>query len=64
MEDYHSGRSDRWQESDAGTQFQVWIDAWSNEISEPDYLERPGDMEAPDDASQDFMDLPNSPEEA
>lgn len=40
MEGYYEDRSERWQESEAGEQYQEWTVAWSNILSElPDVPE-------------------------
>ncbi len=50
MQSYYDERSEKWQEGDAGSNYQSWIDAWENidlseiEVSEPDELDLP-DME-------------------
>jgi len=45
MEDYQSERSDKWQEGDAGQQYESWIDEWRGlefeEIEVPDLPEAP-----------------------
>jgi hypothetical protein len=38
MEGYYEDRSEKWQESEAGEQYQEWTDAWSN-IELPDVPE-------------------------
>lgn len=61
MEDYSGERSEKWQEGDAGQQYQSWIDAWSNwtDKSRDDVAIDYGDTE-PDD----FESLPESLDEA
>lgn len=40
MEEYYEDRSEKWQESETGEQYQEWVEAWSNISSElPDVPE-------------------------
>lgn len=62
MEDYRADRSEKWQESDAGQQYQEWVSAWEEElrvieISRPD----PIDADEPEALSlDDFEDAAES----
>lgn len=40
MEDYFSEKSERWQESDVGCDFQEWMSSWQDELDECD-VEKP-----------------------
>ena len=45
MSDYQSERSDKWQEGEAGQQYQSWIDEWEglslDEVELPDMIDEP-----------------------
>lgn len=65
MESYVDERSEKWQEGDAGNQYQSWIEAWSNELEEVE-LDLPESLEEIDVESivAEFRDAPTSPDEA
>ncbi len=47
MDEYHGERSDRWQESAAGGEYECWQDAWADVLDELD-LEKPEPLEMPE----------------
>jgi hypothetical protein len=60
MTDYQGERSDKWQEGDAGQQYQSWIDEW--EGLELDEVEVPEIPDAPE--FEHVEALENAPQEA
>lgn len=50
MQEYHSERSEKWQEGDAGSAYQEWIDAW--EAMELDELPEPDEIDIPEHAAE------------
>lgn len=54
MQMYFDERSEKWQESDAGSSYQDWIDAWDLEIGEVEDFD---DVEIPDES-----ELPDEPD--
>ncbi len=49
MEEYYEDRSEKWQESEKGEQYQDWINAWNNLSSElPDVPEEKDDCDFED----------------
>lgn len=61
MECYYDERSERWQEGDAGDQYQTWIDAMEDLEEVDTEPEEPEEME---EAWMDVPELPGSPDEA
>lgn len=60
MQEYYDERSDQWHESDAGSDYQSWIDAW--EGSEFDEIETPDLPDEPDcPHADDLAELPDGP---
>jgi len=61
QETYRDDRSDRWNESDAGQTYEVWMDAWDASLEEID-LDLPEEIaEVPLDALEILRDLPERP---
>jgi hypothetical protein len=47
MEAYQGEKSERWQESNAGVEYQEWMDQWEGEIDEVN-IDEPEDIDEPD----------------
>lgn len=54
MEDYRDGRTEKWQESDDGQQYDNWIQSWADELAPADELDKlePPIMEAAGELEQ------------
>lgn len=68
MEAYQSERSEKWQEGDAGSAYQSWLDAWGEELVEIEVdLDLDFEIEAPEIEEPDLdhadllADLPEEP---
>lgn len=62
MQNFYDDRSEKWQEGDAGSQYQQWMDVWGEELDELE-LEQPYTLDVPD-FDETFESLPLSAEEA
>lgn len=64
MEDYASGRSEKWQESDAGQQHEEWKTQWEAIDSDlEDYeAEEPEQLDEPSSGIEEFENLPDEAE--
>lgn len=58
MEDYEGERSDKWQESDAASNFQDWKSEWENVDLEDFEPEFPEELGAPDNPQETIDTLP------
>ena len=66
MTEYYDARSEKWQEGDAGQNYQYWADQWDEAnieeyvllFSESDEHE---DVDSPEDQRDIFSDLPDEP---
>jgi len=67
LQDYYDDRSERWQEGDAGEQYQEWINTWGGmevdsevffEMPEP---EEPDSLDVPEIPWEEYQELPDSP---
>lgn len=61
QQEYYDERSEKWQESDAGSDYQQWMSEWQggpppDDIEEYELLEEPG----LDDTSEELKDLPSA----
>lgn len=62
MDGYLSERSERWQESDVGQDYDAWKQQWQEaKLSEAE-LEAPADVEMTEVPVEQVRDLPDSPE--
>jgi hypothetical protein len=61
MEAYQGEKSEKWQESDAGVEYQDWMDQWDGEIDEVDF-DAPEDIDEPDVDVDEFENLPHEPQ--
>lgn len=50
MQDHFDGRSEKWQETDAGQDYLSWLDEWGEPIEEIE-VEMPGKIEMPEDVA-------------
>lgn len=57
MEDFKEAKSEKWQDSDTGQQYDSWIQQWADDLEEIDEVP---DVDAPDMNAAD--DLENRPE--
>jgi hypothetical protein len=55
MQDYFDERSERWQESDAGSNYQDWLTEWGSELPEVE-LDAPEDVEMPEVEALDTLE--------
>jgi len=61
MQDYYDERNENWQESDAGSQYNDWMETWANADFEE--IRTLVDLEVEDHEHAAFLlDLPDSPE--
>jgi DNA anti-recombination protein RmuC len=61
MEAYQGERSDKWQESDAGSAYQSWIDEYNAELDELE-LDEPSEVDEPDITESPLAQKPEKPE--
>jgi hypothetical protein len=62
MDDYMSDRSDRWQESDAGSAYSAWKEEWENADFSPLDMEDLPTVEEPElTAAETLEQLPEEP---
>ncbi len=65
MTEYRDGRSEKWAEGDAGSQYASWIDVHENLELDDVEIEEPETLEPPDfSVILDFQDLPPTPDGA
>lgn len=66
MTEYYDARSEKWQEGDAGQNYQYWADQW-DEANIEDYVllfsesDEQEDVDSPEDQRDIFNDLPDAP---
>lgn len=58
MESYAGERSEKWQDSDAGNDFESWKGEWENIDFEEIQIECPEQVDPPDSISEEFEALP------
>jgi hypothetical protein len=61
MEAHIEGRSERWQESDAGQNYVAWKDQWLAATLEDVELDQPEDIDVPDMPVEQVEELPDEP---
>ena len=62
QESFFDARSTAYQDGNAGQNYQIWTDEWSEGLDELDELDFPDPMEEPElDAAHMLMDLPDMP---
>lgn len=61
MQAYYDDRSEKWQESDTGTEYYDWIDAWETGLDEIEDIQ-PEEIDCPDfDAVETILNYPQEP---
>jgi hypothetical protein len=63
MEAYADGRSERWQESDAGQNYLAWKDQWLAATLDDVDLDQPEDIDMPEVPIEQVEELPDAPDE-
>jgi DNA repair ATPase RecN len=61
MDSYYTDRSEKWQEGEAGQNYQSWMEAWADDLPEI-AVEQPDEIEEPSLEASDLIDdLPGEP---
>jgi hypothetical protein len=59
--EYYEGKSERWQESDAGQDYDAWRQEWDNEISTANDIDEPDDATFDETPADDIENLREEP---
>jgi hypothetical protein len=63
-ESYYDEKSEKWQEGDAGSTYQSWLDVLGTELEVVEEPDEPEDLEVPESVADHLDNLATSPDEA